>query len=195
MYDSCINDIIKYSHLCYDRRLVTAAGGNVSMRCEDGVLITAKGVSLRDVAVDKIILCDFNGNILKGDPSLETSKEIAMHTSIYKERSDIDSIIHVHPPFIIGYSINKCNIPMITASAKLKLIEIPVIPYADPGSAELATLVDDAVKKAPGYVKLFALEAHGLIAFDKGMINCFDIAELAEDTANISYISETLKNA
>ncbi|MDK2799654.1 MAG: L-fuculose-phosphate aldolase [Clostridiales bacterium] len=186
-------EIKKYSRLSYQRGLVGAAGGNISMRYEDAFLITAGGISLRDITENEILLVDQNGKILEGKQGLKPSKETIMHLKVYKARENVDSIIHVHSPYATGYSIKKHSIPIITASAKMKLIEVPVVPYANPGTVELAENVEKNVKNCPDYIKAVLLECHGIIAFDKGLGNCFDVAELVEDTAKIAFISENIK--
>ncbi|MDZ7837995.1 MAG: class II aldolase/adducin family protein [Actinomycetota bacterium] len=45
----------RYSRLLYQSGLVGAAGGNVSMRTDEGYLITAGGRSLREIKEDEIL--------------------------------------------------------------------------------------------------------------------------------------------
>lgn len=190
--EKCKEDVIQYSRLAYDRGLVTAAGGNVSMRCVDQVVITASGVSLRDTSPENLIICDLDGKLLYCPTGLRPSKETVLHLKIYRSRPDVDSIIHVHPPYSVGYSINDRKIPILTASAIMKVIDVPVAGFARPGSDELSSYVEEAVKSSPENIHAIVLKAHGIIAYEKGMSSCFDIAELVEDTAHIAYISETL---
>ena len=185
-------EIAKYSNLLYSRGLVGAAGGNVSARYKDLYLITAGGLSLRDVSENDIIIVDENGNIVEGESDLKPSKETKLHINIYKNRKNIDSVIHVHPPYTTGFSVKKLPIPMITASSRLKLRRVPLVKYANPGSEELAEYVDKCIKTSPEYISAITLECHGLIAFAKGMRNCFDIAELVEETARIAFISKNI---
>jgi L-ribulose-5-phosphate 4-epimerase len=193
MLEDIKREISKYSNLSYQRGLVGAAGGNISVRYENLFLITAGGRSLRDVTEEDIIIVDENGAIIEGKKGLKPSKETSLHISVYRNKSDIDSVIHVHPPYCTAYSVKKRIIPILTASSKLKLREVPIIGYANPGSKELADFVTECVKNSPEYVKALTLEAHGLIAWDKGLGNCFDIAELVEETAKIAFISEQIK--
>ena len=190
----CKKEVVKYSHLLYERGLVTAAGGNVSMRCKDTVVITASGVSLRDTQEDNLIVCDLNGKLIFCPEGLKPSKETIFHLKIYQIREDVDSVIHVHPAYSVGYSINDRKIPVLTASAKMKVIDVPVVDYANPGTEELAAYVEQTVKEAPENIHAVVLKAHGIIAYENGMSQCFDTAELVEDTAHIAYVAETLQN-
>lgn len=193
MLEDLKKEIAKYSNLAYQRGLVGAAGGNVSAKHKDLFLITAGGKSLRDVTEEDIIIVDENSRIIEGKEGQKPSKETSLHIAIYKNRPDIDCVIHVHPSYCTAYSIRKKTVPILTASSRLKLKKIPLIGYADPGSEELARAVEECVKDSPEYVKAITLEAHGLLAWDKGFANCFDIAELVEETARVAFISEQIK--
>jgi L-ribulose-5-phosphate 4-epimerase len=193
MFEDLKREIAKYSNLSYKRNLVGAAGGNISMRKDNYYLITAGGKSLRDVTHEDILVVDENNKIIEGKEGLKPSKETALHINIYKFRPDIDSVVHVHPPYCTAYSILKKQVPILTASSKLKLKEVPIIGYADPGSKELASFVADCVKNSPEFVKALTLEAHGLLAWDNGLCNAFDIAELVEETARVAFIASQIK--
>jgi len=193
MFEDLKKEIAKYSNLAYQRGLVGAAGGNVSAKHKDLFLITAGGKSLRDVTGSDIIIVDENGKIIEGQEGQRPSKETSLHIAIYKNRPDIDCVTHVHPSYCTAYSIRKKTIPILTASSRLKLKKVPLIGYADPGSEELTRAVEECVKDSPEYVKAITLEAHGLLAWDKGFAGCFDIAELVEETARVAFIAEQIK--
>ena len=185
--------IAYYSKLCYDRNLVDAAGGNISMRAGDSILVTPGGYSLRNILPECLLTVAFDGRIIDNPLELKASKETEIHLSIYRKRPEVTSIIHVHSAYATAFSALKRTVPMITASSKLKLVETPLVGYADPGSAELTQLVKDCIAGCEQHVKVILLEAHGLISFSTDMEDCFNNAELAEGTAKIAYMSETLK--
>ncbi|MCL4377326.1 MAG: class II aldolase/adducin family protein [Actinobacteria bacterium] len=193
MLEDLKKEIAGYSNLSYQRGLVGAAGGNVSARCKNLFLITAGGISLRDVTEKDIIIVDENGNTVEGSNGQKPSKETSLHLNVYRYRPGIDSVIHVHPPYCTAYSVKKRAVPILTASSKLKLRKVPIVGYASPGSAELADFVAECIKSCPEYVKALTLEAHGLISWDKGLGNCFDIAELVEETARIAFLYEQMR--
>ena len=192
MLDDLKKEVVHYSNLSYERNLVGAAGGNISIRKDNFYLITAGGRSLRDVTYEDILVVDESCKIIEGKEGLKPSKETALHINIYKNRPDVDSVVHVHPSYCTAYSILKKPVPILTASSKLKLREVPVIGYADPGSELLAGFVADCVKNCPEFVKALTLEAHGLLAWDKGLCNAFDIAELVEETARVAFIADQI---
>lgn len=188
------SDIINYSRLLYDRYLVSAAGGNVSFRCGDQILITGSNVSLRNVTIDGLLLCDRNGNVIEGNPNLRPSKETAFHLAIYELKPEVNCVIHVHPNYAVTWSLTGRELPLYTESARLKLKEVPIIPDARPGSKELAALVKQTVAKSLDDITVFLMEAHGIISFGKTMEESFYQVELLEDTAKIAVLNHLMKS-
>lgn len=192
-YKSQMQEIIAFSSLAYEKNLVSAAGGNISARCGSNMLITGSNVSLRSVTSDGLILCDMQGKVLDGNPHLRPSKEIGFHTGVYNMRPDINYVIHVHPCFSTIWSMQKKELPLYTESARIKLKQVPVVPEAAPGTKELAQNVIDTVSSVPQNVTTFLLEGHGIIAMGATMAECFNQAELLEDSAKIAVFQRLLK--
>ncbi len=185
-------DICRYSNLLYQRGLVGASGGNVSAKKGDNIYVTAGGKSLRDIKSEDIVEVDIRGDLVDNYTKLKPSKETSMHLNIYKARKDIDCIIHVHPIYATAFTIRGKTVPMITVTSKLKLKDVPLVEYAEPGSNKLSEMVFKTVQEAQEDISALLLEAHGLIVFAKGMENCFNIAELVEETAEIAYVSRNI---
>lgn len=183
------DELIRYSRLCYERHLVGASGGNLSVRIsgKDIFLATASGVSLRDVTLENIVSVDSNGNIIDGQAGLKPSKEISFHLAIYNAKPDVNAVIHVHPTFVTVYTIAKKQIPLETVSAKLKLKQSKVVSEASPGSMELCNNIVKTLKEVSDDTTILLLERHGLVAYHKTLCDAFNDAELTEDTAKISF--------
>jgi len=120
-------DLAKFSRLSYDRGLVAARGGNLSIRIPgtERVLITPSGISLRDITPDIIIEIDIHGNLSRGKKSLKPSKETPFHTSIYRLRNDVFAIAHLHPPFATALSLKDKPFPILTAPGMVNLVKVP----------------------------------------------------------------------
>lgn len=186
-------EIVKYSRLLYERGLVSAAGGNVSCRCGSHILITASNTALRDVTVDNILFCDREGRVVDGNANLRPSKETGFHLGVYGAKPEVDCVIHVHPCFSVTWSLRREPLPLYTESAKLKLGLVPIIPDAKPGSAELAESVVRTVSGAAPEANVFLMEAHGILVTGKTMEECFNQAELLEDTAKIAVLKSMMQ--
>lgn len=191
-YKEQVEKVIKFSALTYQRSLITAAGGNVSMRCGDRVIITINDSVLRELAPDDLALLDLEGRVLECRQGRKPSKEWRLHLALYRHRQDIDSVIHAHSPFATALSVAGRSLPMITASAELKLVQVPTVEFAEPGSKDLSDKVEETVRRAPADTHALLLRRHGTLSFEKGMERCFGIAELVEDTAKIACFSMIL---
>lgn len=184
-------ELTRFSRLCYDRRLVGAAGGNLSVRVpvEEIFLVTASGVALRDVSPDNLVVVDKECRMLENPAGLRPSKETSFHMAVYSARPDVHAVVHVHPTFATVYASSGCRIPLATVSATLKLKQGPVVSEAHPGSQELCDHIRQAIRQSPDTTTVLLLERHGLVTFGQSLCAAFDDAELAEDTAKIAYLS------
>ena len=191
-YRSEMEDIIRYSGLLYDRNLVSAAGGNVSERCGSDMLITASNAPLREITPDSLVLCDLKGAVIEKNQHLRPSKETLFHAGVYRVRPEVRCVIHVHPAYSVVWTLQKKPLPLYTESAKLKLIDVPIIPDAAPGSQELAENVVRTVAAAPADITAFLMEGHGILALGRTMLECFHQVELLEDTAKIAVLQALL---
>jgi kynurenine formamidase/ribulose-5-phosphate 4-epimerase/fuculose-1-phosphate aldolase len=186
------DELVRYSRLCYDRHLVGAAGGNLSARIpgKAAFIVTATGVSLRDVARENLLAIDSQGKVLEGPAGAKPSKETSFHLAVFEARPDASAIIHVHPTYATVFAVNGRLIPTITISAQLKLKQGKLIAVAPPGSKELRDLVAQSVKESPSDTSIFLLTSHGMLGISRTFSDAFDFAELAEDTAKIAYLRE-----
>ena len=191
-YRSEMEDIIRYSGLLYDRNLVSAAGGNVSERCGSDMLITASNAPLREITPDSLVLCDLKGAVIEKNQHLRPSKETLFHAGVYRVRPEVRCVIHVHPAYSVVWTLQKKPLPLYTESARLKLIDVPIIPDAAPGSQELAENVVRTVAAAPANITAFLMEGHGILALGRTMQECFHQVELLEDTAKIAVLQALL---
>ncbi len=79
------------SRLVYDRGLTAAAGGNISVRASDLVVITPAGWSLRALNPSLIAVIDLEGRHLEGPPP---SSERLLHLAVYHRRPGVTAILH-----------------------------------------------------------------------------------------------------
>lgn len=191
-YRKQILEIMEYSRTAYEKNLVSAAGGNVSARCGKYVAVTASNVSLRRVSEQDLALIDMKGQTADIREGRRASKETPFHLHIYRLRPDIKYVMHLHPCYSILWSMENPELPLLTESAKLKLVYVPVIPDEKPGSPELAEAVYRAVKEAPKTSRAFLLRNHGILVMGTTIEECLNLAELLEDTAKIAVLHSIL---
>lgn len=190
-----VQTITNYAKLCYDKGLVSASGGNISIRIGEHVYITATNSLLRNLKTQDIV-----GLNMKGEPldinAKQPSKEWGLHVAVYQQRPDVDSVVHLHPVYSIVSSIAfgdqfECS----TVSSKLKLKVIGYVPFAEAGSQKLIDSVTRAIQQKGSGMQIIMMERHGVLAFGKGLEAAFSIAELLEDTSKINCLAGILKVA
>lgn len=179
-------ELAHYCRFVYHRGLVTGTGGNLSVRFGDQVLITPSAVSLRECTPEDFIAVDLEGHKVAGPEQYIPSKEVYLHTAVYKARPDINAISHLHPPNCIVFAVRNRSIPLVTITAEVRLGPTPVVPEAPSGSVKLANLVRDAVLACPE-AHLILLERHGVLAIGKTLCDTVDVADLGEDTARVAH--------
>jgi L-fuculose-phosphate aldolase len=96
--------------------LTKEPSGHVSARVpgQDRILIKGRGPAesgLRFVSADDIIAVDFSGKKIDGAEGLESPQEVFIHTSLYRTRAELNSIVHVHPSTVVLFTI--CNKPLL----------------------------------------------------------------------------------
>lgn len=172
----------------YEKRFVAANDGNISVRISDNeFLITPTGVSKGFMTTDMIIKVDGEGNVIEGD--YKPTSEMKMHLLVYKERPDIQAVVHVHPPYATAFAIAGIALDQaIMPESVVYLGTIPVAEYGTPSTEE----VPDAVKKHVHNHQGVLLENHGALTWGKDLDHAYYLMESLEFTAKINWISKQI---
>lgn len=183
-------ELVQTSRRIYDRVLVRGSGGNVSARLsERHMLITPSGVTLGDTTVDNIVKVDLSNCEWVSQEPYVPSKEFRFHSAIYAARKDVNAIVHCHPPYATTYAVWKTDIPYVTDAA-FKQPPMPHISFSPSGSEELVRKVA-AVAHADSSFRVIMLDEHGIIAVGKDLMQAYVFADLAEEMAQIAYLSSS----
>lgn len=172
--------------------LIVAAEGNISVRLADGVLlVTPSGRRKDELSAADLPRVPLEG---PGEPTTEgaraetasaaprPSSDIAIHRAIYRARPDVNAIVHAHPPAAMALTLAGLKPdPGLLPETALLLPRLPLVPYATPGSAELAAAVAAALGPAgPDGAVAVLLERHGAIAVGATLDGAVDRFELVD---------------
>ena len=146
-------------------------------------------MSFADLDESNILVTDLYGKVLSGQG--KPTREIALHCHLYRTFPEIFGIVHTHSPWSTGWSIGNKELPLVTHHSVLKMkYPIPVLPINAPMvPAEAMDEVTALFKDKPGLCG-FLLERHGLVTVDKTAVNAEHMAELIEETAQISWLEK-----
>jgi L-ribulose-5-phosphate 4-epimerase len=77
--------------------------GHISAKADDGTIyIKPWGIGFEEVSAGDLLGMDAEGNIKEGKG--RPHSELIMHLEIYRQRQDVRSITHVHPPYSVLFS-------------------------------------------------------------------------------------------
>lgn len=188
--DNLKKEIIEYGKLAGVKNFTPGYSGNFSARYGDKILITTSGSSNGYLAEDELVLMDFEGKSL--EEGKKPSSEKMLHVGFYKQRPDVNYIIHVHPVFLSSFAC--CKIALdepIMAENVFYFGQIPLAEYGLPGSMDL-------VEKTAKYFKDYdaiLMANHGFVVGDKTIKDAFLKLELAESYAQIVFNTKMMGGA
>lgn len=174
----------------YNRGMVASNDGNISVKIgENEFLCTPTGVSKGFMTPEYICKVDIDGNILEANPGFRPSSEIKMHLRVYRERPDVNAVVHAHPMYATAFAI--VGMPLaspIMPEAVISLGYVPVAKYGTPSTME----IPDAVAPYLPYFDAVLLENHGALSFSDTLLNAYHKMESLEFYAKLLYLSRQI---
>jgi len=169
-------------------KLTVGSWGNISLRTGDNnVVITPSGTNYLKSSLNDMIVTDLSGNVLEG--KLKPSSERLMHYEIYKNRKDVNAIVHTHSIFSSVLSVINEDIPAITEDIAMLLGDnIKVSEYALTGTMELAKNVVKGLKNNNATI----MKNHGAVTVGSDMERAIVASEVLEKSANIYIYSRII---
>jgi ribulose-5-phosphate 4-epimerase/fuculose-1-phosphate aldolase len=144
-------EICRIGRSLFERGYVHATAGNISVRLDDGFLITPTDACLGFLDPAKLARLDVDLNQSGGD---RASKTIALHARIYAAATDFDvgtrCVIHTHSTHCVALTLDTTSdelLPALTPYFVMKVGHVPVIPYHRPGAPEAAEQVAQAIAR------------------------------------------------
>ena len=172
-------EMVEIGRRMYARGFVAANDGNCSCRLQhDLFLMTPTGVSKGFMTPEMLIKTDKNGAVAtgKGTPS----SEMPMHMEIYRQRTDVQAIVHAHPPVATAFSAAGISLEEpVFPEAVVNLGPVPVVPYATPGTKEAADQAGNYCRKGNALL----LSNHGAVTWGRTLMEAWFRMETLEHTA------------
>jgi ribulose-5-phosphate 4-epimerase/fuculose-1-phosphate aldolase len=143
-------DICRVGRSLFERGYVHATAGNISVRTDDGFLITPTDACLGFLDPQRLAKVSASGEQLSGD---RASKTLALHRRIYAADAQARCVIHTHSTHLVALTLAgvwsaQAILPPITPYFVMKVGRVPLIPYHRPGDPAAAALVAQAIEQA-----------------------------------------------
>jgi L-fuculose-phosphate aldolase len=165
----------------YERGLIAGPDGNVSVRVgARRILVTPSGMPKVELRPADVVEVSLTG--ARGRGSGRASSELALHLRIYARRPDVRAVVHAHPPVATGFAVAGEAFPgSVLPEIILQVGEIPLVPYAQPGTEALADRCDPYLRGHDA----FLLANHGAVTVGPSLGVAHQRMESLEHTARI----------
>jgi ribulose-5-phosphate 4-epimerase/fuculose-1-phosphate aldolase len=167
----------------FARGLTFGSSGNISVRLEDGWLMTPTNVALDGLDPARLSRLDGDLRLLSGDAP---TKESVLHRVMYEGRADAGAVVHLHSTYSVAVSVladadPEDVLPPLTAYYVMRVGRLPLVPYFPPGDSALAA----AVRPLVGKHHAVLLANHGPVVAGTSLSAAAGAIEELEETAKL----------
>ena len=175
--------ICRLGRSMFARGLTFGSSGNISVRLDDGWLMTPTNVALGDLDPARLSRFDGDGRLIDGDAP---TKEAFLHRVMYQGRADAGAVVHLHSTHSVAVSVledvdPEDVLPPITAYYVMRVGRLPLVPYFPPGDSKLA----EAVRPLVGRHHAILLANHGPVVAGTSLAAAAAAIEELEETAKL----------
>ena len=172
----------------YNKGFAAANDGNISYRMDENrVVCTPTQICKGFMKPDDLCVVDMEGNQIAGHR--KKTSEIMLHLTIMKERPEIKSVVHCHPPHATAFGIAREAIPQcVLPEVDIFMGDVPIARYAIPGGQDFADTVLPFIHKSDIIVQ----SNHGTVSFGPTVERAYWLTELLDAYCRILLISRDL---
>jgi len=154
-------EICEIGDRIYKKGFAAANDGNISFRIsEKEIVCTPTQICKGYMKPDDLCVVDMEGNQISGHR--KRTSEIKLHIAIMKERPEVKSVVHCHPPHATAFGIAREPIPQcVLPEVEVFLGDVPITKYATPGGQEFASTILPFVHKT----NVIILANHGTVSY------------------------------
>ena len=166
--------------------LTVATWGNISCRDPETQLVylTPSAMLYDTITEEDVVVCRLDGAVVEGTRKPTIEKD--MHLAVYRNRPEVNAVVHTHPLYSMVYASQGKEIPQIIDEAAQVLGDTcRCTEYALPGSLELAEQCVEALGKE---ANACLIHSHGAVCLGADMEGAFKTAAVLEVTAQIYYM-------
>jgi L-fuculose-phosphate aldolase len=132
---------------------------------------------------------DYEGKQLAG--TRKRSSEILLHLAVYKNRPDVNAVVHCHPPHATAFAVAGVPIPQcILPEVEVFLGDVPTAVYETPGTQKFAETIVPHLKASNTII----LANHGTVTFGPDLEKAYWNSEIIDAYCRILILSKQLGN-
>lgn len=187
---TAIPHLISAGRALVDAGLSPGNSGNISVRENDQVFVSATGASLGCLTDTDFGVVSLNAEVVAG---AAVSKETPLHLGFYQRDPSFRAVIHVHSAHATAFSCTApwsdvSAVPPLTPYFVMRVGRTPLLPYRMPGSTRLGT----DILEAPGKFRAALLANHGLVVAGSSLNEAVTSAVELEEACRIALLTAHL---
>jgi L-fuculose-phosphate aldolase len=175
---------------------IRSSMGHVSLRAPDNpnrFIVKGRGYPIdviNRMCPENMVVCDLEGRLLEGPPGVVQCNEVMIHACVFKERPEVQSVVHVHPPFSVMLTV--LGMPIVPVVLEgIRVVRKPLPVYPRTALITSAEHGHDMVK-CLGNAPAVHLLGHGVTTVGKDMEEAVSCAWQLEHQAQMNYYAKTL---
>ncbi len=189
--------ILEAVDMLFTNQVMSHSGhANLSARLDENTfLLTTKG-GVRNLSMGDLALVDLNGSILEGRLDPTNLEIVEMHSTVYRNRGEAESVIHTHSPHMLAFALANRPLPC-RYEALLRFgqdRDVPVAAWGPRGSKKSIEAIDRTLRENEGTMSLI-LANHGLLAFGSSPIATVGLICAMEEGAEAELAATALGGA
>lgn len=180
---TAIDELIDAAHALATLGLSPGTSGNLSVRIADRVFLSATGASMATLTPGDLAELALDGTHIAGP---RPTKEAPLHLAFYRKSERTRAVVHLHSAAAVAVSClpphsDLSALPPITPYFVMRVGQTPLIPYAAPGSSELASQIEQRTFA----FRAALLQNHGLIVAGDSVARAVDAAIELETASEV----------
>ena len=187
-------EICRIGRSLFERGYVHASAGNISVRLDDGFLITPTDACLGFLDPAALARVDGAGVQTGGE---RASKTLALHRRIYAADPAARCVLHTHSTHLVALTLAGLGgpdsiVPPITPYCVMKVGPVPLLPYRRPGAAETAADAEQAITAARTRgvpIRALMLDRLGPMVWHETPGAAMAVLEELEETARLCWMT------
>ncbi len=181
-------DICEIGQRIYNKGFAAANDGNITVRVGENEFLCTPTMHCKGfLKPDDIATIDFQGNQIAGRK--KRSSEALLHLEIYRNRPDIKSVVHCHPPHATAFAVAREPIPQcVLPEVEVFLGDVPITKYETPGGQHFADTIIPFVQKT----NVIILANHGTVSYGESVERAYWWTEILDAYCRILMMARSL---
>ncbi|MEW4561272.1 class II aldolase/adducin family protein [Bremerella sp. JC770] len=181
-------DMCDIGRRIYNKGFAAANDGNITVRVSDNEVLCTPTMHCKGfLKPEDIATIDMTGKQIAG--SKPRSSEALLHLEIYKQRQDIKSVVHCHPPHATAFAIAREPIPQcILPEVEVFLGDVPITKYETPGGQSFADTIIPFVDRT----NVILLANHGTVSYGENVERAYWWTEILDAYCRMLILAKQL---